>query len=59
MIDDELLCSARKDDRKLTVRETLIEALHHQIDDTADVVLRERLKHDDLIETVQELRTEV
>ena len=31
----------------------------HQIDDVADVVLGQRLEHDDLIQTVQELRTEM
>ena len=44
---------------KLLVFQTLIQVCHHQIDNTADVILRQRLEQDDLIQTVQKLRTEV
>ena len=45
--------------RNLTVRKTLVQILHDQVNDAADVLLCQRTEHDDLIQPVQELRTEV
>ena len=46
-------------DGDLSVFESLVDGLYHEVCDVADVVLAERLKHYDLIKSVQELRSEV
>ena len=46
-------------DLDLTVRKTLIQIIHQQLDDAANVILGQRLKENDLIQTVLKLRTEV
>lgn len=44
---------------KLLVSQTVTELFDHKIYDLANVILGQRLEHDDLIQTVQKLRTEV
>ena len=40
------------------VGKALLETFHQNVNDTAEVFLRQGLEHDDLVETVQEFRTE-
>ena len=58
MLGDIVTCSSGELDLQLTIRETAVDVGHHELCDVCDVVLRQRLEHDDLVETVQELRTE-
>jgi len=44
---------------KFLVSQTVTEFLYHQINDLANVILGQWLEHDDLIQTVQKLRTEM
>ena len=59
VVYNELLRIRAEFDRKLLIFQTMIQVCDNQIDNTADVILRQRLEQDDLIQTVQKLRTEV
>ena len=59
VVDDILLRGFGQGDADLLVGKALVGILHQQVHDTADVVLRQGLEHDDLVQTVQELGAEV
>ena len=59
MICDVILCSRCQLKCQFLCLKTLIQTTDQDINDTADVVLRSRLEHNDLIKTVQKFRSEM
>ena len=57
-VDDELFCSLRQLTTQLLVGQTAVERRDLQVDDTGDVLFRQRLIEYNLIQTVEELRSE-
>ena len=57
-VDDELLGRICQLAAQLLVGKTAVERVDLQIDDARDIVLRERLIEDDLVEPVEKLRAE-
>src|SRR5882724_6206862 len=55
---DEVLCLRRQFEREAKVSQTLHNTLHQDIDDLEDIILRECIEDDYIINTVQELRRE-
>ena len=43
---------------QVSVGKPLIQIVHDESDDASDVLLRQRMEHDDLIQPVQEFRAE-
>src|SRR5699024_8266149 len=57
-LDYEVLGSVGELQRERLVRKALFEALDHDVDDAAQVLARQGLEHDDLVQPVEELRPE-
>ena len=57
-IDDILLCGGRQLAAQLLVSQTLVQRGDLEIDDAGDVLLGQRLVEHDLVQTVEEFRTE-
>ena len=58
-VADKLFCFCRKAQAKFLILHKLVDFLNLNINDIRDVVLRKRLEHDDFIQSVQKLRSEV
>ena len=58
-VDAELLCGVCQTDTDLPVRESPVQVLKKQVNDTRNILLRQRLEHDRLVKTVQEFRPEM
>ena len=57
-LSDQTIRSIGHIDGHVLLDQTIAKIGHHEVHDLDDLVFRERLEHDDLIDTVQELRTE-
>ena len=57
-LDDKLLRPVGDAELERAIGQTLSEPFDHDVDDAGEVVFRERLEEDHLIETVQKLRAE-
>ena len=57
--DDMLHCAVGEFEINVTVSQSVVDVLYEKSDDATEIVLGERLEHDDLIKTVQKLGAEV
>ena len=58
LLGEQILCSVRELDGHAIANETVAQVRDHEVDDAANLGVRERLEDHDLINTVQELRAE-
>src|SRR5271166_1238601 len=58
LIEDPLARFFGHGDRDGTLRQVLVQLLHHQLHDLDEVLLRQRVEDDDLVETVEEFGVE-
>ena len=58
-VGEEQLRRLRELDAHVLVLQTLLECVHHQIDDLRDLLARQLVEHHDVVDAVEELWTEV
>lgn len=58
LVDDELFGAVCQLQRNLFCLQPLLQILHQQVDDAADVLAAQRFIKDDFVQTVEELRSE-
>ena len=58
LLDEQLLRVVGELDRRLVLRHLLAQALEQEVDDLRDLLLRELVEDDDLVDAVQELGPE-